>query len=81
MDGYLVLIWRQATLNPQALDAGMTEGRSYFVMELVRGIRITDYCGQANLRTKERLDLFIKVCQAIRHAMNPNHEALLLAGP
>jgi serine/threonine protein kinase len=37
-------------------------------MELVRGIRITDYCDQANLSTKERLDLFIKVCQAIQHA-------------
>ena len=40
----------------------------YFVMELVRGIRITDYCDQDNLTTKERLDLFIKVCQAIQHA-------------
>ncbi len=37
-------------------------------MELVRGIRITDYCDQNNLSTKERLDLFIKVCQAIQHA-------------
>ena len=37
-------------------------------MELMRGIRITDYCDQANLTTKERLDLFIKVCQAIQHA-------------
>jgi serine/threonine protein kinase len=43
-------------------------GRPYFVMELVRGIRITDYCDQANLTTKERLDLFLKVCQAIQHA-------------
>src|SRR6266511_3504992 len=43
-------------------------GRPYFVMELVRGIRITDYCDQANLSTKERLDLFIKVCHAIQHA-------------
>jgi len=43
-------------------------GRPYFVMELVRGIKITDYCDQANLSTKERLDLFIKVCQAIQHA-------------
>ena len=43
-------------------------GRPYFVMELVRGIRITDYCDQANLTTQERLDLFIKVCQAIQHA-------------
>src|SRR3989441_2118075 len=37
-------------------------------MELVRGIKITDYCDQSNLSTKERLDLFIKVCQAIQHA-------------
>ena len=40
----------------------------FFVMELVRGIRITEYCDQNNLTTKERLDLFIKVCQAIQHA-------------
>ena len=53
----------------KVLDAGTTQaGRPYFVMELVRGIRITDYCDQAHLSTKERLDLFIKVCQAIQHA-------------
>ncbi len=53
----------------KVLDAGSTEtGRPFFVMELVRGIRITEYCDQANLTTKERLDLFIKVCQAIQHA-------------
>jgi len=53
----------------KVLDAGTTEaGRPYFVMELVRGIRITDYCDQANLTTTERLDLFILVCQAIQHA-------------
>src|SRR5712672_463585 len=53
----------------KVLDAGTTEaGRPFFVMELVRGIRITDYCDQANLITKDRLDLFIKVCQAIQHA-------------
>ena len=53
----------------KVLDAGTTDvGRPFFVMELVRGIRITDYCDQANLTTKERLDLFIKVCQAIQHA-------------
>ena len=53
----------------KVLDAGATEtGRPYFIMELVRGIRITEYCDQANLSTKERLDLFIKVCQAIQHA-------------
>jgi hypothetical protein len=53
----------------KVFDAGTTElGRPYFVMELVRGIKITDYCNQANLTTKERLDLFIKVCEAIQHA-------------
>src|ERR1022692_1537354 len=53
----------------KVLDAGATEnGRPFFVMELVRGIRITEYCDQANLTTKERIDLFIKVCQAIQHA-------------
>ncbi|CAG0989428.1 partial Serine/threonine-protein kinase PknA, partial [Gammaproteobacteria bacterium] len=43
-------------------------GRPYFVMELVRGMRITDYCDQEQLSTRDRLDLFIKVCQAIQHA-------------
>ena len=53
----------------KVLDAGTTDqGRPFFVMELVRGIKITDYCDQANLTTKERLDLFIKVCHAIQHA-------------
>jgi serine/threonine protein kinase/WD40 repeat protein len=53
----------------KVLDAGTTEnGRPFFVMELVRGIKITDYCDQNNLPTKDRLDLFIKVCQAIQHA-------------
>jgi len=53
----------------RVLDAGATEaGRPYFVMELVRGIPITDYCDQANLPTQERLQLFMKVCQAVQHA-------------
>ncbi len=53
----------------KVLDAGATEtGRPYFVMELVRGIKITDYCDQNNLSTEERLKLFIQVCQAIQHA-------------
>jgi WD40 repeat protein/serine/threonine protein kinase len=53
----------------KVLDAGTTDqGRPFFVMELVRGIRITDYCDQNQLSTNERLDLFIKVCQAIQHA-------------
>src|ERR1017187_4765814 len=53
----------------KVLDAGATEtGRPFFVMELVRGIKITDYCDQNNLSTRERLDLFIEVCQAVQHA-------------
>ena len=50
-------------------DADVTDtGRPYFVMELVRGIKITDYCDQNQLPTQERLRLFILVCQAIQHA-------------
>jgi eukaryotic-like serine/threonine-protein kinase len=53
----------------RVLDGGATDaGRPYFVMELVRGDRITSYCDEARLTTRERLDLFIKVCQAIQHA-------------
>jgi len=53
----------------KVLDAGATEtGRPYFVMELVTGISITEYCDQNNLSTKERLDLFIQVCNAVQHA-------------
>jgi eukaryotic-like serine/threonine-protein kinase len=53
----------------KVLDAGATDtGRPFFVMELVRGIKITDYCDQNNLSTAERLELFIQVCQAIQHA-------------
>ena len=53
----------------KVLDAGATgTGRPYFVMELVRGIQITDYCDQSHLSTRARLDLFVKVCQAIQHA-------------
>jgi serine/threonine protein kinase len=53
----------------RALDAGATEsGRPYFVMELVRGIAVTEYCDAKRLTIRERLDLFIQVCQAIQHA-------------
>jgi serine/threonine protein kinase/lipopolysaccharide biosynthesis regulator YciM len=53
----------------KVLDAGATEtGRPFFVMELVRGVRITDYCDEKCLSTHSRLELFIKVCQAIQHA-------------
>ena len=50
-------------------DAGATEsGRPYFVMELVKGIPITEYCDQQKLTTAERLDLFVTVCKAVQHA-------------
>ena len=50
-------------------DAGATaSGRPYFVMELVRGLKITDYCDQNSLTTLARLDLFIQVCEAVQHA-------------
>jgi serine/threonine protein kinase len=53
----------------KVLDAGATDtGRPYFVMELVGGIKITDYCEQNQLDTRQRLDLFIQVCRAIQHA-------------
>jgi WD40 repeat protein/serine/threonine protein kinase len=53
----------------KVLDAGATDtGRPYFVMELVRGIKITEYCDQHHLSPRQRLDLFIPVCQAIQHA-------------
>jgi serine/threonine protein kinase/tetratricopeptide (TPR) repeat protein len=50
-------------------DAGATDtGRPYFVMELVNGIPITDYCDQARLTPRERLELFVPVCRALQHA-------------
>jgi eukaryotic-like serine/threonine-protein kinase len=53
----------------RVFDAGATEtGRPYFVMELVRGIKITAYCDQARLDTRSRLELFIQVCHAVQHA-------------
>jgi WD40 repeat protein/serine/threonine protein kinase len=53
----------------KVLDASATEtGRPYFVMELVRGVRITEYCDQNKLPTELRLKLFIRVCHAIQHA-------------
>ena len=53
----------------RVLDAGTTDsGRPYFVMELVHGIKITDYCAQHFLTTEERLRLFVRVCHALQHA-------------
>jgi non-specific serine/threonine protein kinase/serine/threonine-protein kinase len=53
----------------RVFDAGATEtGRPYFVMELARGIPITDYCDRHRLPARERLELFMGVCQAVQHA-------------
>src|SRR3954463_3102816 len=53
----------------RVLDAGTTpEGRPYFAMELVKGIRITRYCDERRLSVRERLELFVPVCQAVQHA-------------
>src|ERR1043166_7305201 len=53
----------------KVLDAGATAtGRPFFALELVRGVRITEYCDQNHLPTEERLRLFIQVCHAIQHA-------------
>jgi serine/threonine protein kinase/tetratricopeptide (TPR) repeat protein len=50
-------------------DAGTTDtGRPYFVMELVHGVPITDYCDANKLTPRQRLELFVPVCQAIQHA-------------
>ena len=53
----------------KVLDAGTTEtGRPYFVMELVKGVTITKYCDEHRLTPRERMELFVPVCQAIQHA-------------
>jgi serine/threonine protein kinase len=53
----------------RVLDAGATEtGRPYFVMELVYGVKITEYCDQNCVSMEERLELFIQVCNAVQHA-------------
>jgi serine/threonine protein kinase len=53
----------------KVLDAGTTEsGRPYFVMELVKGIPIIEYCDQQQLTPRDRLELFLSVCQAVQHA-------------
>jgi serine/threonine protein kinase/predicted Zn-dependent protease len=51
------------------LDAGATDtGRPYFVMELIRGVPITAFCDDNRLTPRERLELFLAVCQAVQHA-------------
>src|SRR5262249_35768051 len=63
--------------EPDALARGPAEplayasgsaGRPYFVMELVKGVQITEYCDEHCLTLRQRLELFIPVCQAIQHA-------------
>ena len=69
-----------------ALDAGETRsGRPYFVMELVRGVPITTYCDQCKASIRERLELFVLVCQAVQHAApegnySPRHQAVEHSG-
>ena len=53
----------------RVLDGGATDaGRPYFVMEWVRGARVTDYCDSSQLTVRERIDLFIEICKGIQHA-------------
>jgi serine/threonine protein kinase/tetratricopeptide (TPR) repeat protein len=53
----------------KVLDAGTAEsGRPYFVMELVKGVPITRYCDERHLTPRQRLELFVPVCQAVQHA-------------
>jgi WD40 repeat protein/serine/threonine protein kinase len=53
----------------RVLDAGTTEtGRPYFVMELVKGVPITQYCDEHHLTAQQRLELFVPVCHAVQHA-------------
>jgi serine/threonine protein kinase/tetratricopeptide (TPR) repeat protein len=59
---------RNEGISHSALPTPHSAGRPYFVMELVQGVPITDYCDQCQLTTRERLELFITVCQAVQHA-------------
>src|SRR4029077_6174385 len=52
----------------KVLDGGLHDNRPYFVMELVKGVPITEYCDAKRLTPRERLELFLPVCQAIQHA-------------
>ena len=53
----------------RVLDAGATlEGRPYFVMEFVRGVPITEHCDRQRLTTRQRLELFLDVCEGVQHA-------------
>ncbi len=52
----------------KVLDAGVADGTPYFVMELIKGVPITRYCDKAKLTPRQRLGLFVDVCQAVQHA-------------
>jgi tetratricopeptide (TPR) repeat protein len=68
MDSYALAMMDHPNIA-KVLDAGATDtGRPYFVMELVRGIPITDYCDREQLSIPERLELFVLVCRAVQHA-------------
>jgi non-specific serine/threonine protein kinase/serine/threonine-protein kinase len=54
--------------RPETRDPRPGSGRPFFVMELVRGVPITDYCDQHQLTPRERLELFVPLCQAVQHA-------------
>src|ERR1700721_293398 len=49
-------------------EGGTAEGAPYFVMEYVAGVPITNYCDNHRLSTRERLDLFMRVCEGVQHA-------------
>jgi serine/threonine protein kinase len=53
---------------PLPFSPSHSVGRPYFVMELVQGVSVTEYCDQCHLTTRERLELFITVCRAVQHA-------------
>jgi hypothetical protein len=53
----------------KVLDGGLTEqGRPFFVMEYIKGVPLTEYCDAVQLTVRQRLELFIPVCQAVQHA-------------
>jgi non-specific serine/threonine protein kinase/serine/threonine-protein kinase len=57
-----------SSLSPEPCPLPPGTGRPYFVMELVKGVPITQHCDEKHLTLKERLELFVPVCQAIQHA-------------
>src|SRR5207247_10141876 len=58
----------RAELRPMCKGGYGQAGRPYFGMELLRGVKITEYCDHNNLSAHERLELFMQVCRAIQHA-------------